>query len=112
MAGNVLGSDHLSLTKRTLGQWRRRTRAGALEPFGMQTNSWNHLWAGGRRGPRGAGGPRGTLPGVEQLLLQSPTNRMRLSTDGSRVIDSSLDSLCGFGQRIKPIDKLTKGAAE
>ena len=59
MAGNVLGPDHLSLTKRTLGQWRRRTRAGALEPFGMQTNSWNHLWPGGRGGPRGPSGAMG-----------------------------------------------------
>ena len=57
VAGNVLGSDHLSLTKRTVEEEDKRR--GALEPPGMQTNSWNHLWPGGRGGPRGPSGAMG-----------------------------------------------------
>ena len=88
VAGNVLGSDHLSLTKRTPGQWRRRTRE-ALEPVGMQTNSWNHLWPGGRGGPRGPQGAKGhhTKGGAASSAKFS---KMRLSADGSREIAKSL----------------------
>ena len=99
VAGNVLGSDHLSLTKRTVeeedkrreGHWSRsecRQIRGTISGQGA---------AGGQGGRRVPWGPRGTIPRVEKLLLQNSTYEMRLNTDGSREISSSLNNYISTG---------------
>ena len=74
-------------------------RGEALEPLGMQTNSWNHLWPG--QGAKEAKGHH-TKGGAASSAKFNQKNEI----EHRWVKDSSLDILCGFG--VKPIGK-TKG---